>query len=819
MPRPDFRLHHHRNRDFGSPLKFDAHFAGPITTGRKRTDRRFSVAILVVWVFMVLLSLYALGEGEPYRLTFGVDGEGDFCTKFLYYPNPFNLGIAWCLDDCPPYEVVGNYVLYICKNGTTVHASSLNDSTCFEIYPNHSLFSYCIPDSEDLEMTTLTLVETEEYTEVVELTFIETETRSGVDRGYSIDEGISGDVSTRGLRGTSLGQGGGGGGGGSGILGTSVTQSLSISLDLGNSGDSVSGTTTGAGSGAYTNVITTWVTETETIIPTSDTDPYAAALDDLADHLTGGGLTEVLEDILYDLSVVWQDVLLAVCAATFLCLLWLLLMKSEHVAVSTVFRLSSTLLFISVVLSGFLSARTANEMWKENETSDLQWSEYRAYVMYGGAVFCLLFLIAVGTVFSSLRKEMRDGIDLLGEGVRLLSTSPALLAVPFLALILFFLLTALFMILIIFVYTIDLKLEEDETTGMLEYRRQNSIIGIGVSVVFSSAFAFSYLWSVATLLGIVHMTIAGVVSSRYYAKALASHDISISSLVSRSFWTTLQYHWGSAAFAGLVGLLVQPLRPLIAAYVDSEWAEEEDGGNEVITFCEKLYLGLNKNGMIQTVVYGLGFADSATHVTNLFMRNHARVVGVMAAVEFMVFCGQACIVFVVFVGLFINLDSKDDLNFVGVPLMLGGLVSCCVTMMILSLHDTTGRTLLISVCEDCERNDGSRLRPYFMSNVLRHLVVRISTRYTKKIIVEPVKSVLDDSGSEFWHSQSDEVKTEDGSASPPRRLGRHTRKVMPTPLQEIDMYPRNPSRLSPGRTISPGKKAVLEAKDTHSLLR
>lgn len=65
--------------------------------------------------------------------------------------------------------------------------------------------------------------------------------------------------------------------------------------------------------------------------------------------------------------------------------------------------------------------------------------------------------------------------------------------------------------------------------------------------------------------------------------------------------------------------------------------------------------------------------------------------------------------------------DKDDNVFVYVAIIISSYVlSKCVFHVLQVAIDT----IFLSVLEDSERNDGSELRPYFMNNRLRELILK-----------------------------------------------------------------------------------------------
>lgn len=72
-------------------------------------------------------------------------------------------------------------------------------------------------------------------------------------------------------------------------------------------------------------------------------------------------------------------------------------------------------------------------------------------------------------------------------------------------------------------------------------------------------------------------------------------------------------------------------------------------------------------------------------------------------------------------GLFTWVNDSDSSRLWAVPLILVGLFSYTVANAFVTLFEMSVETIFMCFCEDCERNDGSEARPYFMTETLRKI--------------------------------------------------------------------------------------------------
>eukprot|EP00033_Pygsuia_biforma_P000840 GCRY01000978.1.p1 GENE.GCRY01000978.1~~GCRY01000978.1.p1 ORF type:complete len:697 (+),score=211.66 GCRY01000978.1:143-2233(+) len=153
----------------GSTLEYSEN-QGVDAMDRKCQDMFFTFLFAVFWIGMIIVAAYGFDKGQPNKLIYGVDYEGNLCgtdnsgvihggrdftnKKNLYYPDLTKRSMKLCVESCPdetfifpptkPEEV-------ICLNGiepasTTVELlQQYYNDQCFMKYQSSDILNRCIP--------------------------------------------------------------------------------------------------------------------------------------------------------------------------------------------------------------------------------------------------------------------------------------------------------------------------------------------------------------------------------------------------------------------------------------------------------------------------------------------------------------------------------------------------------------------------------------------------------------------------------------------------------------------------------------------------
>ncbi|XP_024945858.1 CTL-like protein 2 isoform X2 [Cephus cinctus] len=224
------------------------------------------------------------------------------------------------------------------------------------------------------------------------------------------------------------------------------------------------------------------------------------------------------------------------------------------------------------------------------------------------------------------------------------------------------------------------------------------------------------------------MILAGTFATWYWT--YRKEDVPFFTM-SISIWRTIRYHLGTLAFGSLIITICRLIRLLL----ESIDAKLKEYNNKLARGClkcckccfwllESFLKFINRNAYIMCAIHGKNFFPSARDAFNLLMRNIIRVAVLDKITDWILLLGKILIT-----GLFIWItwwyyqDSKE-INYWAVPILLVGVGSFLISTVFFTVHSAAVDTIFLCFLEDCERNDGSSSRPYYMSKRLMKLLRR-----------------------------------------------------------------------------------------------
>uniref|UniRef100_A0A674D426 Choline transporter-like protein n=1 Tax=Salmo trutta TaxID=8032 RepID=A0A674D426_SALTR len=246
-----------------------------------------------------------------------------------------------------------------------------------------------------------------------------------------------------------------------------------------------------------------------------------------------------------------------------------------------------------------------------------------------------------------------------------------------------------------------------------------------------------FLWLVNFTIALGQCTLAGAFASYYWALK-KPQDIPSCPLFS-SFSRAVRYHTGSLAFGSLILALVQMFR-IVLEYLDHKLKGAHNAFARFLICClkccfwclEHFIKFMNRNAYIMMAIYGKSFCTSAKDAFFLLMRNVVRVAVLDKVTDFLLFLGKVLISGSVGVLAFFFFTRKipviqeevPSLNYYWVPLLTVILGSYLIAHGFFNVYAMCVDTLFLCFCEDLERNDGSPLKPFYMSPQLHRILRR-----------------------------------------------------------------------------------------------
>ncbi|XP_052777048.1 choline transporter-like protein 1 [Mya arenaria] len=352
--------------------------------------------------------------------------------------------------------------------------------------------------------------------------------------------------------------------------------------------------------------------------------------------------------------------------------------------------------------------KAADEVYQTAENYEYvqTWMVYAA-IASGITVIVLLILLV-------LRKRIGLVVQLFTEAGRAIGAMPCLLLQPFWTLI----------ALVVFMAGLGLLASFIETSGL---PKVNPVSG-HVKLVLEDFWTylrwyniFAMLWLGSFIVACQDLVVAGAVSKWYFTRDKKR----IGCPIVKSIQRLIMYHLGSVAFGSFIIALVMLAR-LILAYIQKQLQGKAgkivDFILKVLQCClwcfERFLRYLNRNAYIEIAIYGYNFCASAKKAFLMIISNTLRVAAINSIGDFVLFLGKLATVAIIIVIGNEFFKNRDDINYIAVPIFVACAFAFAVSHCFLLIYEITIDTIFLCFCEDCERNDGSASRPYFMSKNL-----------------------------------------------------------------------------------------------------
>ncbi|KAJ2946563.1 hypothetical protein O0L34_g12617 [Tuta absoluta] len=243
-----------------------------------------------------------------------------------------------------------------------------------------------------------------------------------------------------------------------------------------------------------------------------------------------------------------------------------------------------------------------------------------------------------------------------------------------------------------------------------------------------------FFWAMFFVSGVADMMLASTFATWYWT--FKKKDVPFFALTGGIF-RVLIYHLGTVAFGSLIIAIVRVIR-VILEYIDHKLKKFDNPLTRCILCCckccfwclENFIKFINKNAYIMCAVHGKGFCASARDAFSLLMRNIVRVVVLDKVMDFIFFLSKVLISIGVGFAVYYlmqwnyvyEITSGERLNYSYVPAVILAVATYLVSSIFFNVYAMAVDTLFLCFLEDCERNDGSPDKPYFMSTNLMKIL-------------------------------------------------------------------------------------------------
>ncbi|XP_064076881.1 choline transporter-like 2 isoform X1 [Vanessa tameamea] len=243
-----------------------------------------------------------------------------------------------------------------------------------------------------------------------------------------------------------------------------------------------------------------------------------------------------------------------------------------------------------------------------------------------------------------------------------------------------------------------------------------------------------FFWAMFFISGVADMMLASTFSTWYWT--FHKRDLPFFTLTS-GIYRTFRYHLGTVAFGALIIAIVRVIR-VILEYIDHKLKKFDNPFTRCIMCCCKCFFWclenflkfVNKNAYIMCAVHGKNFCRSANDAFSLLMRNIVRVVVLDKVADFIFFLSKLLISIGVGFAVYYLLEwnyvyevtKGERLHYNYVPAIILSVATYLICTIFFNVYSMAVDTLFLCFLEDCERNDGSPEKPYFMSKNLMKIL-------------------------------------------------------------------------------------------------
>ncbi|XP_059157346.1 choline transporter-like protein 2 isoform X2 [Physella acuta] len=677
-------------KEYGEPIKFDPSFKGPIKN-RLCTDVICCIIFVVFLFGMVVVSIIGYARGNPRRLIYPTDSQGSICGvgKHVDKPYLFFFDMVTCakmgpaiVSGCPTPQVC----VKECPKTNYVYLQNVADNDRSKLICRYDVDHSVSPYKE---MTIQKLVE------------------SNLCASYYLES--------------------------KSIVGRCMPIIFSKALDMANVLKDDAGKNIVRANGES---ITGGLIQNGTL--------------SLAEFYKLKGTMELLfKDVIN--SAHWIAICLLV--AMVVAMIWIVLLRW----ITTVMVWATILLFIALFAFGtYYSYDKYYELKNMNATTEFGLPQAfmfnfqyflslkQTWLAFGctGATILLIFLIIIMVLCSRIMLATK----LISEASVAISYMWCVLFWPLVPFILQFLIIAYWISSMVFISSMGepeyLNNGTNEVNNLLSRVPCDHTVNGSLSDLCSFVkyggdmyktpmlifMTFMFFWLINFIIALEQMTLAGAFASYYWAWD-KKKDIPAFPLGS-SFYRSLRYHMGSLAFGSLIVAIIQLIRALLE-YVNRKLKGSENRVAIFVLKClrccfwclEKFLRYVNKNAYILIAIHGRNFCTAAKDGFLLIMRNVLRAAVLDKVCDFLMLISKLMITGAVAILAFFLFQGKIPLfaeviphmNYFLFPVLLTAIGTYLISDSFFDVYSMAVDTIFLCFLEDCERNDGSAEKPYFMS--------------------------------------------------------------------------------------------------------
>jgi len=291
--------------------------------------------------------------------------------------------------------------------------------------------------------------------------------------------------------------------------------------------------------------------------------------------------------------------------------------------------------FVLFIVGSFLLFSLSNTWKNDGNHTKAEYMSIRitSYVGFALTGLYLCFLVV-------MRKRIMLAIGIVKETARAMAAMPIILFLPILQAIGIVIFLVPWTIYVLFLASSGEQhfVDVGGGVGYQEMKYDNNTRYAFLYMLFC------YFWSSEFIVAIGQLVIALSFSAFYFTRDKKTEG---NKTVFWALRTTLLYHLGTAAFGSLIIAIIKTIRAVLT-YLQNKAKKSGNKVAEYILCClnccmwcvEKFMKFINKNGYIQTAIYGYSFCKACRAAFFLLARNILRVIAVSMVGDFVLLLGK-----------------------------------------------------------------------------------------------------------------------------------------------------------------------------------
>ncbi|KAK9804431.1 hypothetical protein WJX72_012270 [[Myrmecia] bisecta] len=328
-----------------------------------------------------------------------------------------------------------------------------------------------------------------------------------------------------------------------------------------------------------------------------------------------------------------------------------------------------------------------------------------------------LFLVLAGVLglqctANVVRGRVQLGIRLLNCAGQAVREVPLLIYLPQLTCIALCLLGTYAYVVGMYMHSMQLRLR-----GL----HQNKYTALQLMWLLTPLHALGTLWMAAFILASTRITTAVVIGTWYWSREPRADKMEVL-MVPETVQQNFACHAGSTALAALLVSLATPIQAVVKRLPNT---------TTMAPAMRAALLHLNGDAYVQIALHGTSLLESATSAAHLLKRQRKRVEGCAGAAAAVIFPGKVfTVVLSMLVAYWLATYIAGYFTTVITPVgivAMAGIASAAISTAYCIVHDQAVETMLQCFCEDCERNDGSAMHPYYMPTTFKNIILEAAT--------------------------------------------------------------------------------------------